>query len=391
MCYNNFIKKGKFCLFFKQRGEKMRTAGIIAEYNPFHNGHKYHIEKTREVTGAEGIIVVMSGSFVQRGDVAICDKWSRSKMALLGGADLVVELPCVYSCQSAEYFARGAVSILEHLKCDFLSFGTESDSTDDIIKTAEFLKNPDYDFKNNLEINLKNGISYPKALANALGNDLVNTPNNVLAIEYIKQIKNMRPIGIKRKGSLHDGDGSASDIREQILKDNDVKHLMPESSYEILKSSDLANRDIFEKLLLYKLRMMNTEQLKNVPDVTEGLENRILQMAHKCATVGEMCDSVKTKRYTMARIRRIMTNALLDITKEDILNPPEYIRILGMNNVGMEILRQLRDKTDIPVVTKVADANVSKMLEKDINSTNIYSVLTGKASMMDFTTSPIIF
>lgn len=368
----------------------MKIAGIIAEYNPFHNGHKYHMEKTREITGADAIAVVMSGSFVQRGDIAICDKWTRAKMALLGGADLIVELPCVYSCQSAEYFAKGAVSILEHLKCNFLSFGTECDNIDDIIKTAEFLKNPDDEFKKNLEINLQNGNSYPKALANALGKDLVNTPNNVLAIEYIKQIKNMEPVGIKRKGSLHDGTGSASDIREQILKGNNVEHLMPKSSYEILKSSVLANRDAFEKLLMYKLRTMDIEQLKSIPDVTEGLENRILQMAHKCTTVGEMCESIKTKRYTMARIRRIMTNALLGIKKEDISQPPEYIRILGMNKMGMEILSELRDKTDIPIITKVANAKESKMLQIDINSTNVYSVLTGKPSMLDLTTSPII-
>ncbi len=369
----------------------MTTAGIIAEYNPFHNGHKYHIEKTREITGADGIVVAMSGNFVQRGDAAICDKWSRAKMALMGGADLIVELPCVYSCQSAEYFAKGAVSILENLKCNFLSFGTEIDNIDEIIEIAEFLKNPDDNFKKILDGNLQKGMSYPRALSKAIGKDTVNTPNNVLAIEYVKHIKSMKPVGIKREGSLHDGTGSASDIREKISNKEDTNHLMPESSYEILQNTTLTDRKTFGSLLLYKLRTINPEQLRKVPDVTEGLENRILQIAHKCTSFEELCNSVKTKRYTMARIRRIMTNALLDITKEDVSKLPEYIRVLGMNKNGMEILSQLRDNTNIPIITKVADAKASRMLQLDINATNIYSVLTGKPSMMDFTTSPIIF
>lgn len=368
----------------------MKTAGIIAEYNPFHNGHRYHIEETRKITGAEGIIVAMSGSFVQRGEYAICDKWSRAKMAILGGADLVIELPCVYSCQSAEYFAKGAVSILESLKCDYLSFGTETENTDEIIKIAEFLKKPDDAFEKKLADNLQKGISYPKALADTLGNDTVNTPNNVLAIEYIKQIKNMNPVGIKRHGSLHDGKGSASDIREKISNKENVDNLMPDTSIEILKNTHIADCSTFENLVLYKLRTMSTEQLKNIPDVTEGLENRIMQMCHRHTSLEDLCNDIKTKRYTMARIRRILTNALLDITKEDISQNPEYIRVLAMNKKGMQILSSLRDTTDLPIITKVADAPKSKMLNTDINATNVYSVLSNKPSMLDLTTSPII-
>lgn len=368
----------------------MKTAGIIAEYNPFHNGHKYHIEETRKITGANGIIVVMSGHFVQRGEYAICDKWSRAKMALLGGADLVAELPCVYSCRSAEYFAKGAVSILESLKCDFLSFGTETDNTDEIVKIAEFLKNPDDAFKKALADNLQKGASYPKALADALGNDAVNTPNNVLAVEYIKHIKNMKPVCVKRRGSLHDGKGSASDIRAKISNSENTDNLIPESSAEILKNTRLADRSTFEKLVLYRLRTMSVQQLQSIPDVTEGLENRIVQAAHKCTSLEELCNAIKTKRYTMARIRRVLTNALLDITKEDITENPEYIRVLGMNKTGMRILSDLRDSTDIPIITKAADAPRSRMLDIDINATNIYSVLTDKPSMLDLTTSPII-
>ena len=368
----------------------MLTAGIIAEYNPFHNGHKYQIEKTREITNAEGIIVAMSGNFVQRGDIAICDKWSRAKMALLNGADLVVELPCVYACQSAEYFAKGAVSILESLKCNFLSFGTEAENIDAILKIAEFMKNPDDNFKKELEKNLNDGLSYPKALADALDKDAINTPNNVLAIEYIKHIKNMKPVAIKRKGSLHDGLGSASDIRNKISNSENISQLMPDSAKEIIENTITANRNAYENLLLYNLRTTTAEELKNTPYVSEGLENRILQAVHKYTNIEDICSSIKTKRYTMARIRRIMTNSLLGITKDDITKEPEYVRVLGMNKKGMEILSNLRDKTNIPVITKVADAPKSKMLDIDINATNIYSILTDKPSMLDLTTSPVI-
>ena len=369
----------------------MKTAGIIAEYNPFHNGHKYHIEETRKLTGAEGVIAVMSGHFVQRGEYAICDKWSRAKMAICGGADLVVELPAVYSCQSAEYFAKGAVSILESLKCDYLSFGTEADNTDEIIKIAEFLKNPDENVKNILEEKLKNGASYPRALSDTLENNAINTPNNVLAIEYIKQIKNMKPVGVKRQGSLHDGKGSASDIRTKISNNENADSLMPESSVEILKTSQMASRDTFEKLVFYKLRTISAEQLRKIPDVNEGLENRILQMCHKATNLDELCCLIKTKRYTMARIRRILTNALLGITKEDIIKAPEYIRVVAMNKKGMQILSDLRNNTDIPIITKVADAPKSAMLDIDINASNVYSVLSGNESMLDLKTSPVIF
>lgn len=368
----------------------MKTAGIIAEYNPFHNGHKYHIQQTRNITGAEGIIAVMSGSFVQRGEYALCDKWSRTKMAISGGADLVVELPCVYSCQSAEYFAKGAVSILESLKCEYLSFGTESENIEEMIKIAEFLENPDENFNKNFETALKKGISYPMAFSKALLNDTIDTPNNVLAIEYIKNIKSMKPVAVKRQGSQHDGKGSASDIRERFLNNKKTDGLMPQTSTDILKNANFAHKDIFGNLVMYKLRTMSAEQLKNTPYVSEGLENRIIQQCHKYTNIEDLYNGIKTKRYTMARIRRILTNALLDITKDDISKPPQYIRVLGMNIKGKKILSNLRDSTDIPIITKVAKAVPCKMLDKDINATNIYSILTNTPSMQDYTTSPIV-
>ena len=200
----------------------------------------------------------------------------------------------------------------------------------------------------------------------------------------------MVPVGVKRQGSLHDGKGSASDIRAKISNNENAESLMPQTSSDIFESSGKASREAYEKLVLYKLRTMTAEELKKVPDVNEGLENRIIQMCHKATTLEELLDLIKTKRYTMARIRRILNNALLGITKEHITKAPEYIRVLGMNKKGMEILSDLRDKTSITVITKMADAPKSEMLDMDINATNIYSLLADKPSMADLTTSPVI-
>ena len=368
----------------------MKIAGIIAEYNPFHNGHKYHIEKTREITGADGIVAVMSGNFVQRGDAAICDKFSRAAMALNGGADLVVELPCVFACSSAEIFARGGVGLLESLGCDCIAFGIEDENIDELKEVALYLKNSDENFKNRLNSVMKTGKSYPRALAEVLGTDVIDTPNNVLAIEYLKALETMEPFGIKRSGSMHDGEGSASDIRRKIQLGEDANHLMPDYSKNILKSAHRADKKVLESLALYKLRTIGEEELENVPDVTEGLENRIIDAAKKAESLEELCELIKTKRYTMARIRRIIINSLIGTKKEDVMQKPQYIRVLGMNKRGMKILSDLRDKTDIPIITKTADAKSCRMLELDIVASDVYSVLCGVRGGRDFLTPPII-
>lgn len=390
MCYNYIRFSILICLFFVQRRETVKTAGIIAEYNPFHNGHEYHIQKTREKSGADGIIAVMSGNFVQRGDAALCDKYSRAKAAVLGGADLVAELPCFFACQSAEFFAKGGVEILEAMKCDYISFGTETDDISELIKLADTIKSSGPDFGKRLSEELKSGVSFPKAMANVIGSDLLNTPNNVLAVEYLKAVKSMTPLCVKRYGSQHDGEGSASFIRQRISEGKSIEKFVPRSTYKILESSDFADRKILESLILYKLHTVTEEELKKVPDVTEGLEHRIIDCAKKCTSLEQLCGMIKTKRYTMARIRRIMINALLGITAEDLKQPPQYIRVLGMNDTGKKILADLRGKTDIPIITKTADAEKCRMLETDIAASNIYSVLTGQPAMSDYKKSPVI-
>ena len=368
----------------------MKTAGIIAEYNPFHNGHMYHIEKTREISGADVVVVAVSGNFVQRGEPAFADKFSRAKAALSGGADLVVELPCVFACRSAEKFASGGVKLLEALECDYISFGTESESVENLQKAADFLKENSAAFSESLSKLLKEGKSYPRALSEAFGDNITATPNNTLAIEYLKANTSMKPIAVPRKGSLHDGAGSASDIRSGIGNGANVEKLIPVTTSEILKTAKTADYKIFESLVLYKLRTSSREQIKNTPDVGEGLENRIYDAALKSADFTELLENIKTKRYTMARIRRILTNLLIGITKDDPADAPEYIRVLGMNKKGAEILSHLKKTSKLPIITKTADAPKSRMLDIDICASDIYSVISHSSGASDFTTSPVI-
>lgn len=369
-----------------------KIAGIVSEYNPFHNGHRYHIEKTREITGCDAVLTVMSGNFAQRGEPCICDKYKRAKMALMGGIDLVIELPAVYAVSSAEIFAKGAVEILENAGCDFLSFGAENDDLKKLCEIAGILKS---DELNTLVIEkLKDGKSYPRALSEAMGengfSDILESPNNILAVEYIKAIKNMTPVAVKRKGSMHDQTGSASDIRERKSNNVSYKDLVPDFSYSLLKETKIPDKKIFESLILYKLRTMTKEELKNTPDVSEGLENRIKKAVLKCTSFDELCEEIKTKRYTMARISRILTNALLHIKKDDIKKPPEYLRILGMNETGMSILSEIKKTSEIPIIIKTADAKMCDMLKTDILASDIYSVLTNTTASSDFLNSPIV-
>ena len=381
----------------------MKIIGITAEYNPFHNGHKYHIEQSKCISGADGVVVVMSGSFVQRGDLAICDKWSRAKMAIIGGADLVIELPVIFSSQSAEFFAKGAVSILEAIGADYISFGIESDNLSYLTDLADFLKNPDEKFNIILAKKLNSGMSFPRARAESLKkfgfNIEINTPNDILAVEYLKTNTKMKPIGIKRIDSEHDGYGSASFIRNLIISGEDYSAFVPEFTREIIekcKSSGTAPVEIksLDTAITAILRSISQKELSNIRDVSEGLENRIKDAADKFSSIAEIADAVKTKRYTHSRIRRILTNTLLGITKDTVGLTPSYIRVLGMNETGMKILKEIKDSCAFQVITKVADAKADVILNYDLKATDIYSLAYPDAkkriSGYDKTTSPVI-
>lgn len=392
----------------------MKIAGIIAEYNPFHNGHLYQLLETKK-SGATHIIAVMSGSFVQRGDIALCSKWARAKMALLNGVDLVVELPTPFALSSANTFARAGVFILNQLNANMISFGSEEGNIE-LLKQVTLnicnAENSQYiiDF-------LKQGISYPRAREKAInhmyGSDIgniINKANNLLAIEYIKAINDInpliKPITIKREQAQHDsniiGDNiaSASYLRELVNLNqiNKLSNFMPPISYEILEK-EIANnlapvsQKNIEQAMLYKLRIMSVDDFLNIPDVSEGLENRLYEKASKALSITEFFDLVKTKRYTHARIRRIAYNALLSINKDDQEYMPQYIRVLASNKKGFEILSNAK-KSSIPISTKFADLyKLSPIgIDIDVRATNIFSLAQPKITpaRQDFFNNTII-
>ena len=385
----------------------MKTAGIICEYNPFHNGHKYHIEKTKELYGATHIVGVMSGNFTQRGDVAIIDKYKRAETALKNGVDLVIELPVAFALGSAEQFAQGAVHLLNSLGCiDILSFGSESGNIELLQETAGAIA---YVSETDTFMNaLRNGSSYPAALQKALEeyyeDDIVETlacPNNTLAIEYLKALSEygsfIKPVTVKRYGAAHDSDESVSDtvvsasyLRKQITNGNDVSRLMPNADF-----SNTADILRLETAILSKLRTMTKAQLASVPNVMLGLENRIYKAVSVASSLPELMMLIKTKRYTMARIRRIILCSYLGITKNDLKNLPAYVHILGMNSKGKEILSNLN--CPLPVNTSLMSlskenpiAQKQAMLEERCG--NLYALAMEKKIPcgLDFTAKPII-
>lgn len=405
--------------------------GIIGEYNPFHNGHAYHLEKSKQEAKADYVIAIISGNFVQRGNVSLVDKWAKADMALASGVDLVIELPTIYSISSAENFAYGAVKTLDSLNIvDYISFGSELCYIDVLEKCADVLYRQPSEFVSLLKHELSKGISFPKARENALLmylNDIrryanvLSSPNNILGIEYIKALKKLRspikPIAIKRVNVGYNDLGtnnnfaSATAIREKIIKNTPagISKLMPSNSYRILYNSIKKGhyvKDIseFEKEIIYTLRKMSLKEIADLPDVSEGLEHAIKNAANSCNTLVEFMNIIKTKRYTNTRIQRILLYALLGITKNDMkasFKAQPYIRVLGMNNKGKELLSVISSSNPnlniITSVKKYIDSNPNKnllnMLNIDINATNIYTLGYQKDSWsnLDFTHNMIIY
>lgn len=377
--------------------------GIVAEYNPFHNGHQYQIQQAKRRSGADCVVAIMSGNFVQRGDAAICNKWARAEMALKNGVDLVLELPVYYAVQSAEFFAKGAIESLNALGVDIVSFGAECDDVSRLEETAKFIQDNTLSFQLDLKKELDKGVSFPSAREKALGEygEILKSPNNILAIEYIKAgAKN--PLPIKRIGAGHHEQGainqfaSASFIRQLMIKGEEekIKALMPPSAFAIYQREQEEGRapitlKELEKTIIANLRKEKAEYLNQICDVTEGLENRIITLAQEHSNLGVLIDAVKTKRYTHSRIRRIMINYLLGITKEIQGASPSYLRLLGGNEKGLSILNQAK----LPVITKVAGANY-ELLKYDLLSTDLYSLLYENEihakGGQDYLNSPII-
>lgn len=408
--------------------------GIVSEYNPFHNGHLHHLTESKKLTNSDYVIAIMSGNFTQRGGVSVVDKWSKTRMAIENGIDLVIELPTLYAISSAENFANGAIKILDSLGIvDYISFGSESNDISVLKDVANVLCNEPREYKTLLTHELTKGVSFPKAREKALMiylNDVrrfanvLTGSNNILGIEYLKALQNQKsyiqPVCIKREGALHNDNiispyskiASASAIRNVCSSGNitSLENLMPQNSYNILntnikKGNFVSNISAFDKEIIYTLRKMSIEEIAKLPDVSEGLEYSIKSGAESCNSVIELLSLVDSKRYTKTRIQRILLYSILGITKKDMqisLNTKPYIRILGFNEKGRELISQIsaiNPKLDLVTsVKKFIDSSPSKnnhklMIEKDIWATNVYTIgfeYESKANL-DFTEKLITY
>lgn len=409
-----------------------RVIGVVAEYNPFHNGHYYHLQATKEITGAEYCVAVISGNFTQRGDTSIVNKWAKAYMAICGGADLVIELPTVYSISSAENFASGAVKILDNLKVvDAISFGAEANDLATLNNIANVLYEEPKAYTNILSHELKKGISYPAARENALMmylNDIkryantLSSPNNILAIEYLKALKiqksKLEPIMIRRKkvyyndNKIVDDFASATAIRK-LLQDGEYANLrkvIPRSSYTIIgqksrKGGMVLSLSKYEKEIIYTLRKMTVEEIADLPDVSEGLQFAIKNAANEANNLKDLISNIKSKRYTQTRIQRILLYALLGIDKKLMENSRKvvpYVRVLGFTQKGKSLLSEIsRRNPKLNIITslkKYMDQNQNKnkvlaeMLEKDIFATDVYTLgyIGESKANLDFTNNMII-
>lgn len=362
-------------------GKYMKTYGIICEYNPFHNGHIYQIEETKKKTGADHIVAIMSGNYVQRGEPALIDKFKRAEIAVKNGVDLVIEMPVQYSLSNAELFARCGIMMMGSLRCvEGISFGSECGSIDELWKCADAVK--ELATPENLKPLMEQGMTYPAALQQLVSykygplvGDLLASPNNILAVEYLKSLKilgldkKITPFTIKREGAEHDS-GNTSDtiasgehIRRLIDDGEDFSAFVPKDTLDAVNQYDDEDRlcwiENFERPLLYRLRTISPNELAQTPDVDQGLLNRIFQAARMATSLEDLLEKVKTKAYPMARIKRVLFNAFFGIKIEDIKTPPLYGRILALNDKGAEILKLAgsmpEDNLSIPFSSTLKD------------------------------------
>lgn len=383
---------------------------VISEYNPFHNGHVKHLSYSKQLTKADFSIAVITGNFVQRGDTSLVDKWTKAEMALKAGFDIVIELPTIYAISSAENFAEGAIKILNTLGIvDYVSFGSELGEISPLNDLANLLYKEPKELSLLINQHVKTGISYPRAREMALmqflgGNtkykQALNNPNNILGIEYLKALKKykspIKPITIKREYSEHNsttikqGIASSTAIRSFIQKGKNIHTLVPFETYELLEKQIqdgkiVPSLAVFEKEILYVLRRMTLPEIAALPDVSEGLENRIKSAANNCNNLNDLISHIKSKRFTATRIQRILLYALLNISQKDMnasRRTTPYIRILGFNKHGKKIVSAIakqNPKTHVIISVKKfmensPDNHLRNMLAKDILATNIYTL-----------------
>ena len=384
----------------------MRVCGIICEYDPFHNGHAYHIRRVREQTDCDYAVCAMSGHFTQRGQPALLSKWARAEMALSCGADAVFELPALFAVRDAERFARGGVDLLDSLGVvTDLGFGSESGELGALYQKAIVPENPTL-----VKAGLLRGETLARARAGA-SDTPTGVPNDILAVEYIRAIQKsgskMKPVAVLRRGgAYHDPSlhalASATGIRKALQNGADVQSAMPDAAYRVLSAAisrgEAQKPDGLDAALFYLLRTMTKERLAAVADVSEGLENRILKMARLTASREALLEAVKCKRYTWSRLSRILAQALLGISKDVAAKNPEpaYARLLGFRKDAGPLLSAIRKSCRIPMITRAAKApeECKKILSIDSMAGDIWSLGLVNPSLRyggrDLRTIPVI-
>lgn len=393
----------------------MKVLGIIAEYNPMHTGHIYHISKAKEITGCDTVIAIMSGSFTQQGNIAIINKFERAKQAIQNGVDLVIEIPSAFASSDAGNFAYKSVSILNDLNVDAICFGAETDNIERLKLISETLIYKDKEIWNEIKNELKKGISFAKARNNSLNKflneddiNIILSPNNILALEYLKTLKvlnsNIIPFAIHRESNfnshiLENCYTSSTSIRKALENKcnlNDIQKYIPENVSKYLKNNKIIfNNDFFE-ILKYKIISMNENDLKEINGVSEGIENKLKKEICNSYSYDEFLFKIKSKRYELSKIKRILVNILLNISKDDFKllkeNNSNYAHILAFNHDKKDLLSHISNTSNIPVISSLNNKTLSYLnkyqklsLDIDIYASNIYSMLINQKINKDYT------
>ncbi|WP_050614673.1 nucleotidyltransferase [Bacillus testis] len=382
----------------------MKAVGVVVEYNPFHNGHHYHVQKSKQITESDIVIAVMSGSFLQRGEPALINKWARTRMALQNGVDLVIELPYIYSTQHAKIFAEGAVSLLEALRCDYFCFGSENGTIQQFRQAYRIMQEKKEALDDAIRSFSKQGFNYPTAVSKAWGqiapseeNSIdLSKPNNILGYQYIAAALNnhyrITPALINRIGAQYHDEklpegqiASATSIRKSIMDSNgdnsQTKAFMPEASFEELTSHihtfhELHHWELYWPLLQYMLLVSSPEHLRTIYEVEEGIEYRLKEAAQTSGSFASFISFVKTKRYTLTRLQRICVHILTQTKKDEmnrLMHSPAYLRILGFNQKGRMYMNEKKKQFELPLISKIGSA-AYEALALDVKAAKVHSL-----------------
>ncbi len=369
------------------------TTGIVCEYNPFHKGHLYQIEKAKAM-GSENIVCVMSGNFVQRGECAFFDKHIRAKAAVMSGADVVIDLPTPWAMSSAETFARGSIGLLENFGIDALSFGCESDDEALLIACAQKLNEEETGIL--IKRYTADGVNYPEAVSRVLTETLgekagkiISSPNNTLAIEYIRHLSdNIKLLPVKRIGADHDSDtakdnmASASLIRNIGLNEESLRYI-PEKLVALYKEAVTYSLSYSERAILSALRLMDKDEYSLYVSDSKGLDMRIFDSVQKADSLEALYAAAKSRNYTHSRVRREVLNLWLKVKKDYSEGIPPYIRVLAVSEKGLSLLSKAKENTDLPIITKYSEAKnltgkAKEIYEAECRNTDLFSLCTEK-------------